>query len=299
MGCFRLVADMRRRTAFVTHLQGAAAAPKAATTLSHSLGSRFTGPRLAALVELRKLGFQRRRSMLGQYVFTRSFAHRIRAQTPPEGAYVFFNSRYLSAVARGTIKVQTASSFRTADGIAGGRSDPQEMTDIYRPGAGTRLLWHEDPLVARSGLNINPDRVRLQMYFDEHDVLRFEEEAYLFCMSTELTDEICTRMWHAFGHDMYYRVSDVVSFGNQIMLAEPRLQPIVFCKQVEYRESDETSLSWHPNRFLKRPEYAWQQELRFVWPAEASAEPILISAPAVLQFIEIRKNPAAARDRYC
>lgn len=234
--------------------------------------------------------------MLGQYPVVRSFAHRIRAQAPPDVAYVFFNARYLNAVAEGTIKVGTAASFRAQDGIAGGRSDPREMVETYRPGAGTRRLSYDDPLVARAGLHVNPDRVRMEFAFKEQDILRFEEDAYLFCMSEQDTDDICVRMWELFGHDMYYKISDVVRFGDAIMRAEPKLQPIVFCKRVEYWESDETTLSWHPNRFQKRPEYAWQQELRFLWPAETSAMPILIHAPAILPFIEIRRNPAATRD---
>lgn len=234
--------------------------------------------------------------LLGQYpVGRRSFAHRIRAQSPPDVAYVFFNSKFLSAVAEGTVKVQTASAFREADGKTGGRNDPRELVETYRPGAGTRRLNYDDPLVARSGLHVNPGRVIMEFSFSEQDVLRFEEEAYLFCMSMQLTDDLCARMLSRFGHDMYYRISDVSRFGDEIMAAEPRLQPIVFCESIEYREIDETTLAWHPNRFLKRPEYAWQQELRFLWPAEPGAEPILVSAPAILPFIEISRKSAATR----
>src|SRR4051812_16419841 len=87
--------------------------------------------------------------MLGQYPIRRSFAHKIRAEAPPSTAYVFFNSRFLSAVAEGTIKVQTASAFRAADEITGGRSDPLELIETFRPGAGTRTLRYDEPLMAR------------------------------------------------------------------------------------------------------------------------------------------------------
>lgn len=211
-------------------------------------------------------------------------------------AFKFFTADALPHIQRGSVRINTSSSFREAEkGESTGRGDPGEMVHRWEI-AEEQVITGEHPFlkpfIERSIAKFGPPPIppnEFKMIMSKDCVIIEHTECRMLCLSRQIDDEIASRMWKEFGAEYYYRINDLEKYVA-CLSGHPDLETgeIGF---VTYDKTDDGA-QYEPDPFTKAARFSWQQEIRLVFPAPQPVQPLDVVIPEILELIEIHQNPA-------
>jgi hypothetical protein len=206
-------------------------------------------------------------------------------------AYKFMPAEFVGPfLAKGSLKIGSIEEYRIADGKSGGRSD--ELEGIIRFEPGPRVIEGEQLLHLCNAMGLDKPHPNMRFSFEDGATISMHSTGYLFCASGRLTKLLVKRMREDFGCDSCVRIDDVAAFAQHVTAAHPDLQ-VPFrgetvcwgADHVIYRNVKQNAVLPDGDIWTKRPEYAWQQEVRIAWPGRAPHQSFVVDVPAVVKSI--------------
>lgn len=204
-------------------------------------------------------------------------------------AYKFVSSAHADAVARGSVRISPAHTFRVADGFDDGRSDPLEMINRAQPLGGSLTVSSAHPAIpddmfvfVKGGKRVHVDVVMAG------EKIELIDNALLYCLSTSLDEAITLRMRETFGADAVFEISDVNLFGR-LVSEHPALAGKTFRSgAVCYVDRAPATIAdeLRPvDPFEKRTAFAWQSEFRLVWLGEVTSDGFQIEVQEIASLL--------------
>jgi hypothetical protein len=205
-------------------------------------------------------------------------------------AFKFLNKKFVeSFLERGVVKIGTAKEFRIPDGFDAARSDECELITEWRPGeapeeaARTIEVTREHPFISDIGGKIHPEQT-LRMKFEKRAVVKVHTDAFLYCVSSEVTEHLRTKMLADFGADACVEIADFEIFAA-LLSGHRRLAGLCWAAgYVKYQDDDPLVYSGS-DVFKKRTKYTWQREMRIVWTGDGIPDVgEVIEVPSLTSF---------------
>ena len=181
--------------------------------------------------------------------------------------YKFMNKRYLDGFLKsGIIKIGTSAEYRVSDGLDDGRSDRNEMVDVWKPGESTTEVDDNHPFIK----DLYKDRGgpswkgKFNIKFSEEGGLAMQPDAFLFSASCEYNDALAQQMREKFDADACVLIEDTRAFI--VGLCNTPLLQGRDCEagMVSYQHSNE-SKSYVRDSMRKLKKFEWQREFRTTW----------------------------------
>jgi hypothetical protein len=200
--------------------------------------------------------------------------------------YKFLNSAHVPALLRrGRLKIGTSVEYRIPDGKDGARSDPTELTRVWKPEPGLHVMGSDHPFIRYFGTQLKPGQT-LKLWMPEDVTFRVGLTAFIFSASREYSDELAERMRTEFDADACVCISDPQRFMDllsQHTLLHGRRSHLDF---VDYGDSNEYADFGQAEPFKKLNHFAWQKEFRLVWQASNDADVgSVIEVPEVVPLL--------------
>lgn len=204
--------------------------------------------------------------------------------------YKFISSQYADALGQGAFRITPAHLFRPADGFEDGRADPMELTASVRPEGDKFTIRSDHPALFKDTFVFFEGGKRVHHEIEMIGAqIDFIDNAFLFCFSTQIDDNIRARMKSTFGADAIFEIDEVESFA-EIINTHPFLAGKSFCRgPVIYNDRLPTATTEElkpVNPFEKAEAFSWQQEYRFVWKGQPLGEPIQINVPEAAKLLK-------------
>lgn len=214
-------------------------------------------------------------------------------------AYKFLCSNVLDAVLSGSVRIGTFEDFRNVENADqartdAGRSDPDEGVEAFRPDKTTLRGEEVAKVHASMGAQV-PEGITVT--FAEGAGLTLFTDAYVFCASKSINQDMKRRMHEQFGSDRYVIISDFDAYVHALNECQPISGRKLCIKSVQYVAGKITSEAkdWKgPNPFEKNSVFAWQDEIRAIWspndlrPKRDCQEPLILDCPDAAALLEFK-----------
>lgn len=183
---------------------------------------------------------------------------------------------------RGVVAIGTSEEFRKADGRDGARSDKNEMITRWSAPEGPQTISPDHPFLR--ALGINPP-MSLEIIMDKNVKFTFARNAYLYCMSDEITDDLKRRMSKDFEADACVVVNDpsalLEAFKSHPFLRERQMR----AASVAYVPSKEVKEFKGNDLFAKESDFSWQREFRIVWDGQVTDIKPILEIPEIIPIL--------------
>ncbi len=183
--------------------------------------------------------------------------------------YKFLKSRWADEmVSKGSVKIGTSSEYRVDDGKVGGQYDPRDSTYWFQPGDVTVLMTDGSGLARRLAPGVKIREGGIPITFTKDSVINFSTLAMIYSCSCNFSDELAATMAAKFSADACVKIIDAEAFGTIVSQMGPPNGRHFSARPVTYKPHEMMTIDEVGDGgevFVKRPEFKWQDEFRFVW----------------------------------
>lgn len=184
----------------------------------------------------------------------------------PARLFKFVKRRYMNgALATGSIRLGTLHDFRKTEDHGQSQGDPSEGKNNVFQHVG--FLDSHDPSSFAGRIVVLSDGATMEncTLVEERDF----PDSYVFCASTNFSEDLFRKWNTSDGLDACYEISDVAGFINAISNALDNSAQLVGYAPVVYVDGDLDGAAGqhviHPAFVKQVRKYKWQTEYRFVW----------------------------------
>lgn len=184
----------------------------------------------------------------------------------------------------GSVKLGTYESYRSGEGP---RVDKLEGATFARMGTfrqGMGISSKDNDALRNMGIYVGPE-CRGNVISDNSHLIELPP-AYIFCCSKEPDFELAERQGQAI-----FEIANLSAFADEVTRASSDVLGKRYLGSVRYkvRSGDPFKIGpIYPDPFIKAPRFAFEKELRIVWPlAEKPAEEsMILNVPAVSRLLQ-------------
>jgi hypothetical protein len=166
---------------------------------------------------------------------------------------------------KGIVRIGTAAEYRIPDGKDGARSDTKELITEWIPGARSITVDKNHPFIREIGVQME-DGKKIDLVFEKDTNFLMQANAFMFCMSSAVTENMRIRMANDFGCDACVKISHAEQFASALgrhTLLRSRNGAL---NAVNYKLVMAVKDFQQIEFFTKPHTYGWQREVRAVWP---------------------------------
>lgn len=172
------------------------------------------------------------------------------------------------------------------DGKDGGRADKDEFVTVWRPGERTISIDGNHPFIKAVGASI-PEGRTVDISFAEDAEMHMHGNAYMFCASVEIPQDLRVRMARDFDADACVRIKNIPLFISYLC-DHPLLKGTTCASgRVRYEENNKVKEFLGNDVLLKKREYGWQREFRIIWAGNnIPATGAIIEVPSITPLLQ-------------